>query len=68
MKLNMGVADRVIRLIIVAVIVALYFAGKLSGLTLIILGIVAAAFLLTGLIGWCPIYAPFGLSTRKKEG
>ncbi|HXH73100.1 MAG TPA: DUF2892 domain-containing protein [Mariprofundaceae bacterium] len=67
MKKNMGTIDRVIRLIIVAAIAALYFAGQLSGLALIILGIVAVAFLLTSLIGWCPIYYPFGLSTCKKE-
>ena len=67
MKKNMGTIDRVIRLIIVAAIAALYFAGQLSGLALIILGIVAVAFLLTSLIGWCPIYYPFGLSTCKKD-
>lgn len=67
MKANMGTIDRVIRLIVVAVIVALYFTGQISGLALIILGIIAAAFLLTSLIGWCPIYAPFGISTKPKQ-
>lgn len=67
MKANMGTIDRVIRLIAVAVIVALYFTGQISGLALIILGIIAAAFLLTSLIGWCPIYAPFGISTKPKQ-
>lgn len=65
MKLNMGTADRIIRLSIVAIIAILYFAGQLSGTVAIVLGIVAVAFLVTSLIGWCPAYLPFGISTRK---
>jgi hypothetical protein len=41
--------------------------GQLSGTVAIILGIVAAAFFVTSLIGTCPIYLPFGLSTRGKN-
>jgi hypothetical protein len=67
MKTNMGTVDRVLRLIVVAVIVALYFTGQISGLALTILGIIAVAFLVTSLIGWCPIYAPFGISTKPKQ-
>lgn len=66
MKLNMGTADRVIRLILVAVIAALYFNGQITGTAAIILGIIAVAFLVTSVIGWCPAYMPFGISTRKK--
>jgi hypothetical protein len=65
MKKNMGTVDRIIRLIIVAIIAILYFTGQLSGTVAIILGIVAVAFLVTSLIGWCPSYVPFGISTRK---
>ncbi len=65
MKLNMGTADRIIRLSIVAIIAILYFAGQLSGTVAIVLGVVAVAFLVTSLIGWCPTYVPFGISTRK---
>jgi predicted PurR-regulated permease PerM len=65
MKLNMGTTDRIIRLSIVAIIAILYFAGQLSGTVAIVLGIVAAAFLVTSLVGWCPSYVPFGISTRK---
>lgn len=67
MKRNMGQADRIIRLSVVAVIAALYFTGQITGTAAIILGIVAVAFLVTSLIGWCPSYVPFGISTRKKE-
>ena len=68
MTQNMGTADRVIRFVIVLVIAALYLAGKLSGILAIILGIIAVAFFVTSLIGWCPGYLPFGLSTRKPAG
>lgn len=65
MKKNMGTADRAIRLAIVVLIAALYFAGQISGTVAIVLGVVALAFLVTSLIGWCPTYVPFGISTRK---
>lgn len=67
MKKNMGVVDKVIRLVVVAIIVALYFAGQITGTAAIILGIVAVAFLMTSLIGWCPTYVPFGISTKKAD-
>lgn len=67
MKLNMGTADRIIRPLIAVGIVALYFGGVISGTLALVLGIVAVAFLVTSLIGWCPSYVPFGLSTRKEK-
>ncbi|KAA3642350.1 MAG: DUF2892 domain-containing protein [Chloroflexi bacterium] len=67
MKLNMGQLDRGIRLAIVALIAVLYFAGQITGLAAIILGLVAVIFAATSFIGFCPIYALFGLSTRNSE-
>jgi hypothetical protein len=66
MTKNMGTADRTIRLLVVIAIVALYVAHRISGTLAIILGIIAGAFLVTSLVGWCPAYLPFGLSTRGK--
>jgi K+-transporting ATPase A subunit len=68
MQANMGTIDRVIRLLVAVVIGALYLGGRLSGTLAIILGIVAVAFLATSLVGWCPAYLPFGLSTRRRNG
>lgn len=65
MKKNMGTIDRIIRLAIVVIIAVLYYTGQISGMAATILGIVAVAFLITGLIGWCPTYVPFKISTRK---
>lgn len=65
MKQNMGTVDKVIRLVVVAIIAVLYFTGQITGTAAIVLGIVAVAFLVTSLIGWCPTYVPFGISTKK---
>jgi predicted lysophospholipase L1 biosynthesis ABC-type transport system permease subunit len=67
MKQNMGTTDKIIRLAVVAIIAVLYFTGQITGTAAIVLGIVAVAFLVTSLIGWCPTYVPFGISTKKKE-
>jgi hypothetical protein len=63
MKKNMGTADRVIRFIIAAVIGVLYYTGTISGTLGIVLLVLAGVFLLTSFISFCPLYAPFGLST-----
>ncbi|MEQ8926222.1 MAG: DUF2892 domain-containing protein [Fulvivirga sp.] len=67
MKANMGKADRLIRIIIALLIGYLYYTGVLSGTVAIILGILAIIFIATSFISFCPLYLPFGLSTRKKS-
>ncbi len=61
----MGSADRTVRIIVAVIVAILYFTGQISGTAAIILGILAIVFLLTSFIGTCPLYLPFGLSTRK---
>ncbi len=68
MTRNMSTIDRVIRFLIAAAIVVLYFTGKIGGFAAIVLGIIAIAFFATSLIGTCPGYLPFGFSTRRHEG
>lgn len=67
MKSNMGTADRIIRTVAALAIGALYFTGRISGTLAIVLGVIAVAFLASSFISWCPAYAPFGFSTRRKE-
>lgn len=67
MTKNMGSFDRAFRLIVVVAIGIAYLAGALSGTLATVLGVVAAVFLLTSLVGTCPAYLPFGLSTRGKN-
>jgi hypothetical protein len=66
MKSNMGIADRVIRIVLAGVVAVLFFTNQLSMVAAIILGIIAVVFLATGIIGICPLYLPFGFSTKKK--
>jgi hypothetical protein len=63
MKKNMGTADRAIRVIIAAIIAILYFTNTISGTLGIVLLILAGVFVLTSLVSFCPLYAPFGLKT-----
>ncbi len=63
----MGSADRIIRLIAAAIIVTLYFTGVITGTAGIILLVIAAVFVLTSAISTCPLYLPFGISSRKKR-
>lgn len=67
MKKNMGTADRIIRILIAIVIGALYFTNVITGTLGIILVILAAVFLLTSVVNFCPLYLPFGISTCKRE-
>jgi len=65
MSKNMGKTDRVIRGLLAIAIAALYFSGTISGTTAIVLGIIAVVLLITGLVGFCPAYFPFKISTHR---
>lgn len=67
MKKNMGTTDKIIRIALAVLIAILYFTNVISGTWAIILGVLAAIFLVTSLVGVCPLYMPFGISTRKKS-
>lgn len=66
MKKNMGTIDRAVRIILAIAVAVLYLGDQISGLAAVILGIVAVIFLLTGIIGFCPLYLPLGINTGKK--
>jgi len=63
----MGAADRLIRLVVAAVIVILYFTQVITGTLAVILLIFAGIFVITSLVSFCPLYLPFGLNTGKKK-
>jgi hypothetical protein len=67
MKKNMGIIDIAIRIVVAVIIAVLYFTHIISGMFGIILLIFAGVFILTSLLGFCPLYLPIGLNTRKKE-
>ena len=70
MRKNMGSADRIIRVIAAAIVVFLYFTGTISGTLGIVLLVLAGIFVLTSLVSFCPLYAPFGIKTcaAKEQG
>jgi Protein of unknown function (DUF2892) len=67
MKKNMGTIDRVIRILLAIVFIVLYLNGSITGVVAIILGILAFVFIVTSLIGFCPLYAACKISTIKKS-
>jgi hypothetical protein len=66
MKKNMGSADRIIRLVLAAVMAGLFLGHLVTGTFGIILLALAAIFVLTSLINFCPLYVPLGINTCKK--
>lgn len=67
MKKNMGSADKIIRILLAVVFSVLYFTGTVSGTWGVVLLVLGAVFLLTSLISFCPLYAPFGINTCKTK-
>ena len=67
MKKNMGIADKVIRVIIAAVILTLYFTNVISGILGIVLIILSGVFILTSLVSFCPLYSIFGISSKRAK-
>lgn len=65
MKRNMSNTDRVVRILISALFVYLYFSGIVAGTFGVVLLVLAAVFTLTAVVAFCPLYAPFKLSTFK---
>lgn len=58
MTRNEGSLDRILRIVVGIVLISLVFIGPQTPW-----GWIGVVPLLTGLIGWCPIYALFGFRT-----
>lgn len=63
MRANMGTTDRAIRAVIAVVLLALVGLKVVTGTLAIVLGVVAAVFLGTAFLAFCPAYVPFGFNT-----
>ncbi len=63
MKKNMGIIDKVLRVSLAVVVAVLIALGELQGTAAIVLGIFAAIFLITSLVGCWPLYTLVGLKT-----
>jgi uncharacterized membrane protein len=62
---NVGTIDRIVRLVLAVALAALYFTGTVSGTLGIVFLVLAVVFALTAAVSICPLYLPFGLSTRS---
>ncbi|MEN2436396.1 DUF2892 domain-containing protein [Weeksellaceae bacterium A-14] len=67
MKKNMGTRDRTIRMVTAVVLALLYFTDTVSGTLGWVFIIIAAVFLLTSLVGYCPLYSLLGITTNRKR-
>lgn len=67
MKKNMGALDKTIRIVLALLFVILYATGSVSGTWGIILLVLAAVFIVTSLMSFCPLYLPLGISTKRSK-
>ena len=66
MKQNMGIIDRIVRIVLAAAVAALYFTHQLSATAGVVLGILAIVFVVTSVVGVCPLYLAIRLSTKRR--
>jgi hypothetical protein len=67
MKKNVGSVDKIIRLLLAAVLIILFVFNVVSGVLGYILLALAAIFILTTLFSFCPIWMLFGVKTCKTK-
>jgi hypothetical protein len=64
---NLATWDRTLRILLGLAMLLLGCSGLVGGLWAIALVVFAWVPLLTGAVGWCPVYAMLGISTRKSS-
>jgi hypothetical protein len=67
MEKNMGVADRIIRMVTAIILMDFALDGILPGIWNIFSWLTVADFELTGLIAWSPLYAVFHIHTDSRK-
>jgi hypothetical protein len=67
MKANMGKADKTIRILLALVIAVLVYTDIVTGIAGYGLLVLAAVFLLTSIINFCPLYKLFGIDTCRRQ-
>lgn len=63
MTTNEGSVDRIVRVIVGVALLVVAFAGMVTGVWVWLLGIVGAVLLVTGAVGFCPLYAMLNMRT-----
>jgi hypothetical protein len=67
MKKNMGSIDKAARVFAALTVVVLYLTSQITGTAAIVLGIVAAVFVATSIISYCPLYTALKINTGKVQ-
>ncbi len=67
MKKNIGNADRVIRIAVAIVFGLLYFTDIATGTWAIVLLMLGSIFVLTSVVGFCPLYSLLGANTCSRS-
>jgi hypothetical protein len=67
MNTNLGIADRIIRILIAVTVVSLFSLKIITGTLATVLLVVSGVLVITALVGWCPIYRILGIRSKSKE-
>jgi K+-transporting ATPase A subunit len=64
---NIGKSDKIVRVLIAVLFTVLFLNQVITGVMGVILVILAGVFLLTSVVGTCPLYLPFKINTNHKK-
>jgi hypothetical protein len=64
---NIGKSDKIVRVLIAVLFTVLFLNQVVTGIFGVILVILAGVFLLTSVVGTCPLYLPFKINTNHKK-
>jgi K+-transporting ATPase A subunit len=64
---NIGKTDKIVRVLIAVLFTVLFLNQVITGVMGVILVILAGVFLLTSVVGTCPLYLPFKINTNHKK-
>ena len=64
---NIGKTDKIVRVLIAVLFTVLFLNQVVTGVMGVILVILAGVFLLTSVVGTCPLYLPFKINTNHKK-
>ena len=64
---NIGKTDKIVRVLIAVLFTFLFLNQLVTGVMGVILVILAGVFLLTSVVGTCPLYLPFKINTNHKK-
>ncbi len=65
LKINEAGWDRVVRVVLGLALLVLGFTGVVPGTLGIVVGVIGLIPLLTGIVGWCPLYSLVKFATKK---